>query len=131
MTLEEAEILAEKRDYRHREGYSGNRKGSYIEAGKTYWDYSGGATPGNERLVTQIQIKAQKRDRYLSRSEIKRFLKSEDSQKLYNRLKKIAGSKFGHDEDDAQWRAYVYGGLATATANILSKKKKGGMDYLL
>lgn len=131
MTLTEAEILAEKRGYRHREDYKGNRKGSYIEAGKTYWDYSGGATPGNERLVTQIQIKAQKRDKYLSRSEIKRFLKSEDSQKLYNRLKKVADSKFGRDEDDAHWRGYVYGGLATAAANILAKKKKNGMNYLL
>lgn len=131
MTLAEAEILAEKRGYRHREDYKGNRKGSYIEAGKTYWDYSGGATPGNERLVSQIQIKAQKRDKYLSRSEIKRFLKSEDSQRLYNRLKKVADTRFGRDEDNALWRAYVYGGLATASANILAKKKKGGMNYLL
>lgn len=125
------EILTEKRKYEHREDYSGNKKGSYIEKGKTYWDYSSGQKVGNERIVSQIQVKAAKNDKYLSRSEIKRYLKSDDSQKLYDKLKKYAVKKFGDDEDDPQYRAYVYGGLATSVARILSKDKNSGLQYLV
>ena len=125
------EILTEKRKYEHRSDYSGNKKGSYIEKGKTYWDYSGDGKPGNERIVTQIQLKAQMKDKYLSRTEIKRFLKSDASQKIYNHLKKAAVAKFGEDEDDPKYRAYLYGGLATAVTNTLSAKKKAGMSQLM
>ena len=131
--LEESLIL-EKRSYKHRPGYEGNQKGSYIEKGKTYWDYSSGATPGNERLVTQIQRKGQKKyDKYLSRREIKRFLKTEDSQKLYNKLETVANKKFGEDKNSPEWRAYTYGGFASAAARILcaDDTKKKGLQYLL
>ena len=105
-----------------------------LEKGKTYWDYSGGATPGNERLVTQIQSKGQKKyDKYLSRREIKKFLKTENSQKLYNKLESLANAKFGEDKDSPEWRAYTYGGLVTAVARILAsdKEKNKGVQYLL
>lgn len=128
------ELILEKRSYKHRPGYEGNKKGSYIEKGKTYWDYSGGATPGNERLVTQIQSKGQKKyDKYLSRREIKKFLKTENSQKLYNKLESLANAKFGEDKDSPEWRAYTYGGLVTAVARILAsdKEKNKGVQYLL
>ena len=125
------EIILEKRAYKHRPDYEGNKKGSYIEKGKTYWDYSNGQKVGNERIVTQIQIKAQKDDKYLRRSEIKKYLKSEDAQKLFNKLKKGANKKFGEDEDDPKYRAYVYGGLVTAVSRILSANKKSGMTELL
>lgn len=136
MKFEEAakiteEILTEKREYKHHPDYKGNIKGSYINKGKTYWDYSGGATPGNERIVTQIQSKAQKQDKYLSRSEIKKYLKTEDSQKIYDKLKKIANKKFGEDEEDPQWRAYVYGGLTSSVSRILGSKKKSGLKWTL
>lgn len=125
-------LILEKRSYKHRPGYEGNEKGSYIEKGKTYWDYSGGATPGNERLVTQIQSKSQKKyDKYLSRREIKKYLKTEASQKLYNKLEAAANSKFGRDREDPRWKAYTYGGLATAVARILSSDKNDGLKYLI
>lgn len=125
------ELILEKRSYKHRPDYEGNKKGSYIDKGKTYWDYSNGQKVGNERIVTQIQIKAQKKDKYIRRNEIKRYLKSDDAQKLFNKLKKGANKKFGEDEDDKRYRAYVYGGLATAAARILSANKKSGMTELL
>lgn len=125
-------LILEKRSYKHRPGYEGNEKGSYIEKGKTYWDYSGGATPGNERLVTQIQSKSQKKyDKYLSRREIKKYLKTEASQKLYNKLETAANSKFGRDREDPRWKAYTYGGLVTAVARILSSDKNDGLKYLI
>lgn len=117
-------IILEKRSYKHRPGYKGNEKGSYIEKGKTYWDYSGGATPGNERLVTQIQNKCLiKYDMHVSREKIKNYLSSEDAQKAYNKLVSVANTKFGEDENAPRWRGYVYGGLATISARIISKKK--------
>lgn len=117
------ELILEKRAYKHREGYKGNIKGSYIDKGKTKWDYSNGQLVGNERIVTQIQLKAKKKfDKNLSREEIKRFLKTEQSQKIYDKLSAIATAKFGDDEDDPQWRAYTYGGLTTTCSRILSKK---------
>ena len=126
------EIILEKREYKHRPDYKGNVKGSYIEKGKTYWDYSDGATPGNERLVSQIQNKVvQKYNSYASRSEIKKYLKSENSQKLFDKLKKIADKRFGKNEEDEAWRAYVYGGFSSSAARILSKGKKKGMSDLL
>lgn len=127
-------LILEKRGYKHREGYKGNEKGSYIKKGKTYWDYSGGATPGNERLVTQIQSKiVHKFDSYASREDIKRFLKTEDSQKIYDKLEASANDKFGSNENDSRWRAYVYGGLSTACARVISSKrgKDKGVKYLL
>ena len=126
------EIILEKREYKHRPDYKGNEKGSYIEKGKTYWDYSEGATPGNERLVSQIQNKiTQKFDSYASRSEIKKYLKSKDSQKLFDKLKKTADKRFGGNENDSTWRAYVYGGFSSSAARILSKGKKKGISDLL
>lgn len=127
-------VILEKRGYKHREGYKGNEKGSYIKKGKTYWDYSGGATPGNERLVTQIQSKiVHKFDSYASREDIKKFLKTEDSQNIFDKLKSVADKRFGSDEDDPHWRAYVYGGLTTICAKTLSsrKGKDKGVKYLL
>lgn len=118
------QVILEKRSYKHRPGYSGNEKGSYINKGKTYWDYSGGATPGNERLVTQIQNKClTKYDSHVSREKIKSYLKSENAEKAYENLTKIANSKFGKDENNSHWRGYVYGGLSTIAAKILTKKK--------
>lgn len=134
MNFSDVNLILEKRDYKHRPGYKGNEKGSYIRKGKTYWDYSGGATPGNERLVTQIQSKVvHKYDSYASREDIKDFLKTEESQKIYNSLKKVANGKFGNDEDDPEWRAYVYGGLSTACARVIAsrKGKNKGTKYLI
>lgn len=135
MDFKEVELILEKREYKHRPGYNGNKKGSYIEKGKTYWDYSGGATPGNERLTTQIQSKIiHKFDAYASREDIKNYLKTEDCKKLFEKLRKIANKKFGSDEDDPKWRAYVYGGLSTSSARIIANKKGGkekGMKYLI
>lgn len=117
-------VILEKRSYKHRQGYKGNEKGSYINKGKTYWDYSGGATPGNERLVTQIQNKClTKFDTHVSREKIKSFLKSEDSQKCFDKLATIATSKFGENENDPKWRSYVYGGLSTAASKAVVKTK--------
>lgn len=122
-------IILEKRSYKHRPGYKGNEKGSYIEQGKTYWDYSGGATPGNERLVSQIQNKClTKYDTHVSREKIKGYLKSSGSQKAYNKLVEIAEKKFGSNEEDQRWRAYVYGGLSSISARILSKKKENAKN---
>ena len=101
-------LILEKRSYKHRQGYNGNKKGSYIDKGKTYWDYSNGATPGNERLVTQIQNKClTKFDTHVSREKIKDYLKSDKSQKSFDNLSRIANSKFGEDENNPKWRAYV------------------------
>lgn len=117
-------IILEKRSYKHRQGYKGNEKGSYINKGKTYWDYSGGATPGNERLVTQIQNKCLvKFDTHVSREKIKSFLKTEGAQKCFDKLSSIANSKFGEDKNNPRWKAYVYGGLATAASRSVSKSK--------
>jgi hypothetical protein len=117
-------LILEKRSYKHRQGYKGNEKGSYIDKGKTYWDYSNGATPGNERLVSQIQNKCvTKFDTHVSREKIKDYLKSDKSQKSFDRLSKIANSKFGDDENNPKWRAYVYGGLSTIVAKTLTKEK--------
>ena len=117
-------LILEKRSYKHRQGYKGNEKGSYIDKGKTYWDYSNGATPGNERLVSQIQNKCvTKFDTHVSREKIKDYLKSDKSQKSFDRLSKIANSKFGDDENNPEWRAYVYGGLSTIVAKTLTKEK--------
>lgn len=127
-------IILEKRSYKHRPGYKGNEKGSYIEKGKTYWDYSGGATPGNERLVTQIQNKClTKYDSHVSRDRIKSYLKTESAQKAFDKLSSIANDRFGEDQEDPRWRGYVYGGLSSISAKILSKKKdtvKGVKDVL-
>lgn len=117
-------IILEKRAYKHRQGYNGNEKGSYINKGKTYWDYSGGATPGNERIVTQIQNKCLTRyDTYVSRDKIKSYLKSDKAQKIFNNLSRIASEKFGEDENNPKWRAYVYGGLSTIVSKKLTKEK--------
>lgn len=126
MTLKEIleeELILEKRAYKHRLGYKGNIKGSYIDQGKTKWDYSNGQLVGNERIVTQIQKKAKNKfNKDLSREEVKKFLKTERSQKIYDKLSSIATSKFGNDENDPEWRAYTYGGLTTTCARILSKE---------
>lgn len=127
----ENNLILEKRKYNHRQGYTKNQKSSYINKGKTLWDYSSGQTPGNERIVSQIQIKAQELDKYLTREEIKKYLKSESSQKLYNKLVNVANYRFGHDEESEEWKAYVYGGFVKSAAKILSKDKKSGMTYLL
>ena len=132
MKFEDIGLLLEKRSYTHKPDYKGNKRGSYIEKGKTYWDYSGGATPGNERLVSQIQNKISHRfNAYASRSEIKKYLKSEDSQKLYDKLSRIATKRFGEGEDAPEWRAYVYGGFSTSAARVLSKNKNKGLRDLL
>lgn len=131
MKFEDITMLLERKQYTHRQGYTGNEKGSYIKKGKTYWDYTGGATPGNERIVTQIQSKiVHKFGSYASREKIKKFLKGENSQKIYDRLKKVANSKFGSNEENPEWRAYVYGGFTTIAARSLSGKNKGS-EYLL
>ena len=132
MKFEEIGLLLEKRSYKHREDYHGNEKGSYINKGKTYWDYSGDATPGNERIVSQIQNKiSHKFDSYASRSEIKKYLKSDKAQKIYDKLSSIASEKFGEDENDKRWRSFVYGGLTTSVARALSKGKNKGLKDLL
>lgn len=131
-------LILEKRSYKHRPGYTKNKKGSYIDAGKTKWDSqaykSGEATPGNERLVSQIQHKLlDKYDAQASRNEIKRFLKSDTSQKIYDKLKKKANSVIGSDEDDDEWRAYVFGSFADISAKIILNKKgtNKGVKYVL
>lgn len=130
--LIDEEIILEKRKYEHRKGYEGNKKGSYIEKGKTYWDYSGGATPGNERIVSQIQSKIVKKfDSYASRDKIKSFLKTDKAKNIFKSFKKRAKEKFGSDEDDQGYRGYLYGGFATTVARILSSNKNKGMKYLL
>lgn len=124
LILSENNIILEKRSYKHRPGYKGNEKGSYIEKGKTYWDYSGGATPGNERLVTQIQNKLlTKYDTHASREKIKDFLKTTQSQKIYDKLSSIANERFGEDEENQRWRAYVFGGFSSIVAKIIAKGK--------
>lgn len=118
-------IILEKRSYKHRQGYTGNEKGSYINKGKTYWDYSNGATPGNERLVSQIQNKCLvKFDTHVSREKIKSYLKSGNSQKSFDKLSKAASEIFGKDENSPKWRAYVYGGLSTIVARKLTKDRE-------
>ena len=47
-----------------------------------------------------------KYDKYLSRREIKKYLKTESSQKLYNKLEAAANSKFGRDREDPRWMMY-------------------------
>lgn len=115
---------SEKRKYEHRKGYEGNEKGSYINKGKTKWHYSGDATPGNERLVSQIQYKCGDRfDSYAPRDIIKKYLKSNEAKAVFKSFKKRAKEKFGGDEDNPQYRGYLYGGFATFVAKKLSKKK--------
>lgn len=119
-------------EYKHRADYHGNKKGSYINKGKTYWDYSEGQKVGTERLTTQIQDKARKQhDVYLSRREIKRYLESESSQKLFNKVRRSAINKVGTNEKDPDYKRYVYGGFCTAATNVLVKGKKKGVTYLL
>ena len=111
-------------DYKHREGYTGNKKGSYIDKGKTKWDYSSGdAKPGNERIVTQINNKMKKDFGVTAnREEVKRFLKYEETQDLYNKLKKSANKKFGNDENNPRWRGYVYGIFTKVMARRIAGK---------
>ena len=131
---EENGILLEKRKYEHRKGYKGNEKGSYINKGKTKWDYSiEGATPGNERIVTQIQNKITRFTNgkaKASREDVKNFLKTDKSQKIFDRFKDYADGHYG-DSESPKWRGYVFGGFTSAAANILipdkfkkSKKEK-------
>ena len=134
MNFNDVKILSEnyglllerqKRKYVHRKGYKGNEKGSYINKGKTKWDYSSGeATPGNERIVTQIQNKI--KENYganVSRDEIKKFLKTDKSQKVFDKFKNYADAHFG-DPDSPRWRGYTYGGFTKAAAAILNPNKK-------
>ena len=51
--------------------------------------------------------------------------------KLFDKLKKTADKRFGGNENDSTWRAYVYGGFSSSAARILSKNKKKGMSGLL
>lgn len=119
-------------EYKHRPDYKGNKKGSYIEAGKTYWDYSDGQKVGTERVTTQICDKARRDfDVYISRTEVKRYLKSESSQKLFDRIKRSAVHKFGSDESNSHYKAYLYGGFVRAAAKVVSKGKNKGISYLL
>lgn len=119
MKFEEVRLILEKRSYKHREGYTGNKKGSYIEKGKTKWDYSSDeAKPGNERIVTQIQNKIKKKfGKDVSREKIKSALK--DSQSLFDTFKERADKKIGTDQNDPRWRGYVFGCFTSAMANKL------------
>ena len=123
MKFDDITLILEKRKYTHRKDYAGNKKGSYIEKGKTKWDYSEGGRPGNERIVTQIQNKL--KNNYgitsaygLARMRIKLKLEEKETQKLYDHLAASADKRFEHE--GPQWRGYVYGGLAKIIASKIA-----------
>ena len=121
MKFEDIKLILEKREYKHREDYNGNKKGSYIEKGKTKWDYSSeDAKPGNERIVTQIQNKVKKiSGKSVSREKVKDLLKK--SEGVFKSFEKKANKKFGSDKENPDWRRYVFGAFTFAMARSLIK----------